>query len=262
MVRRIGRGLGGSSRGRGYFRLLVSRRVGSVDQHQRALGHRKSSSLLRSVDPGRAISHFCRQFHRDWLHSEPGGHKIPAVECHRLADSSVVGASSSGSGSTVHHGLSQRVCGFSFASESSVRFGMDPQDRGLPGAPEEVAGVLRPLCHLTQSPMLSIFFSVLRSERSGHGCSAPELEWVAGVCLSTLVAHSGGAQEAPVVLWSPSDNHSSVLASMSLVSGPPGSGCRWSGGSASVERSLAPATLPSSSSGSVRAVASCLETIQ
>ena len=138
---------------------------------------------------------------------------------------------------------------------------MDPQDRGLPGAPEEVAGVHRPLCHLTQSPMLSIFFSVPRSECSGHGCSAPELEWVAGVCLSTLVAHSGGAQEAPVVLWSP-DNHSSVLASTSLVSGPPGSGCRQSGGSASVERPLAPASLPSSSSGDVRAVASCLETIQ
>ena len=106
------------------------------------------------------------------------------------------------------------------------------------------------------------FFSVPRSERSGHGCSAPELEWVAGVCFSTLVAHSGCAQEAPVILWSPSDHHSSLLASTSLVSGPSGSGCRRSSGSTSVKRSLAPATLPSSSSGSVRAVASCLETIQ
>ena len=84
---------------------------------------------------------------------------------------------------------------------------------------------------------------------------------MAGVCLSTLVAHSGGAQEAPVVLLSPSDHHSSVLASTALVFGPSGSGCRRSGGSAPVKRSLVPATLLLSS-GSVRAVASCLETIQ
>ena len=174
----------------------------------------------------------------------------------------MVGVPSSTTGSTVHHGPSQRARGLSVSSQSSVGFGMDSQDRGFPRAPEDVAGVHRPFCHLTQSPMLSIFFSVPRSERSGHGCSAPELEWVAGVCLSTLVAHSGRAQEVPVVLWSPSNHHSSVLASTALVSGPSGSGCGWSGGSASIKRSPTAATLPSSSSGSVRAVSSYLETIQ
>ena len=77
-----------------------------------------------------------------------------------------------------------------------------------------------------------------------------------------LGCHSGRAQEAPVVLWSPSNHHSSVLASTALVSGPSGSGCGWSGGSASIKRSPTAATLPSSSSGSVRAVSSYLETIQ
>ena len=110
--------------------------------------------------------------------------------------------------------------------------------------------------------MLSIFFSVPRSERSGCGCSAPELRWGAGVCLSTLVAHSGCSQEAPVVLWGPADHHSSFLASEAVVSGSSGSGCGRSGGSSSVQRSSTATTLPSSSSGSVRAVASCLETIQ
>ena len=40
-----------------------------------------------------------------------------------------------------------------------------------------MAGVHRPLCHLTQSPMLSIFFTIPRSELPRYGCSAPELEW-------------------------------------------------------------------------------------
>ena len=125
-----------------------------------------------------------------------------------------------------------------------------------------MAGGHRPVCHLTQSPMLPIFFSIPRFELDGHGCSAPELGWVAGVCLSSLVAHSGGTQEAPVVIWSPPDHHSSILASEALVPGPSRYGCGRSGGSSFVARSPVTTTLPPSSSGSVRAVASCLETIQ
>ena len=139
---------------------------------------------------------------------------------------------------------------------------MDPQDRGLPGAEEEVAGVHRSFCHLTQSSMLSIFFTIPRSERLSYGCSAPELVWVAGVCLSSLVSHSGSPKEAPVVLWSTPDNHSSLLASTALVPRSSRSGGGRSGSSASVSGPSSSAPLSSSSSGGVRAVASCLETIQ
>ena len=253
-------GWGVHLRGRGYFWPLVSRRVGSVDQHQRALGYRKSSSLLRSANQGRVSSHFCGKFHRDCLPSETGGHKIPVVECHRSADSSVVRASSSASGSTVHQEPS-RVHRFSFASESSVRFGMDPQDRGLqelqsrwPVSIDLVASSLNHHCCPYFSPFRDLNAlgtdALLQSWNGWQAYAFPP--W----------SLTGSAQEAPVVLLSLFDNHSSILASMSLVSGPPGFGCRRSGGSASVERSLAPATLPSSSSGNVRAVASCLETIQ
>ena len=95
------------------------------------------------------------------------------------------------------------------------------------------------------------FFSVPRSERAGHGCSAPELARVAGVCLSSLVSHSCGVEEAPVVLWSP-DHHCSVLASETLVSGASGSG----GGRSD------PSPIVSRPPGGVRAVSSCVETIQ
>ena len=67
------------------------------------------------------------------------------------------------------------------------------------------------------------------------------------------------SRSSPVVLWGPADHHSSLLASEAVVSG---SGCGWSGGSSSVQRSSTATAFPSSSSGSVRAVASCLETFQ
>ena len=139
---------------------------------------------------------------------------------------------------------------------------MDTQDRGVPRAPEEVASVNRPVCHLTKSSVFTIFFTVPRLERVGYGCSSPELGWVAGVCLSALVSDFCGPQEAPIVLWGPTDHHSSLLASEAVVSEPSRLGSGWSGGSSSVQGPSSSTTLPSSSSGSVRAVASCLETIQ
>ena len=125
-----------------------------------------------------------------------------------------------------------------------------------------MAGFHRSLRHVSKSPMLSIFFSVPRSERSGHRCSAPELEWVAGVCLSSLVSHSCGTEEAPVTLWSLPDHHRSVLASETVVSGASGSSGGRSSPSSFVSRPSATAALLSSSSGGVRAVSSCMETIQ
>ena len=112
------------------------------------------------------------------------------------------------------------------------------------------------------SPMFNIFFSVPRSEHLGDRCSAPELEWVARVCLSTLVTYSSGSQEAPVVVWSPPYHRSSVLASEAVVFRSSGSGCGLSDSSFSVLRSASSAPLSSTPSGGVRAGSSCLETIQ
>ena len=262
MVRRLGRGLGSSFGRERYFRPLVSRRTGTVHQRQGALGRRKSSVVLRSADPGLLCRRVCGQFHHDNLSPQSGGNKISAAECHSSANSALGGVASCGSSSTVNHGSTQRAGGFSVSSQPDLGFRMDPQDRGISGPEEEVAGVHRPLCHFTQSPMLSIFFTIPRSERLGYGCSAPELEWVAGVYLSSLVTRSGSPQEAPVVLWSSPDTRSSVLASTALVPGSAGSGGGRSGGSASVSGPSLSAPLSSASSGGVRAVTSCLETIQ
>ena len=109
---------------------------------------------------------------------------------------------------------------------------------------------------------MNIFLSFPRSERGSHGCFAPELEWVTGICLSSLVTHSCGSQEAPVIVWSPPDVDRSLLASASVVPGVSGSGCGRSGDTSSLQRSSQTTPLPSIPSGGVKAVASCLETIQ
>ena len=112
------------------------------------------------------------------------------------------------------------------------------------GTAQEMAGFHRPVRHLSQSPLFSIIFFLPQSELSGNGCSSPELEWVAGVCLSSLVDHSCGSEEAPVVLWGPTDHHSALLASEAVVPRSSGSGSGRSSGSSSVASEVALLPLP------------------
>ena len=159
-------------------------------------------------------------------------------------------------------GETQRAGGVFISPEPDSGLRMDAEAGGLSGSVQEVAGLNRPFCNITKSPMFDIFFTLPRSERSGNGCASSELEWVAGVCLSSLVSNSSSSEEAPVVLWGPADHHSSLLASEAVVSKSSGSGGRRTGGSSSVQGPPAAAPLPSFPSRGVQAVASCLETIQ
>ena len=129
---------------------------------------------------------------------------------------------------------------------------MDSEAGGLSGSVQEVAGFNRPVCHLSKSPLFNIFFTLPRSKRSGNRCASSELEWVAGVCLSSLVSNSSGAEEAPVDLWGSADHHSTLLASEAVVSRSTGSGSGRACGSSSVQRSPASAPLPSLPSGGSR----------
>ena len=85
---------------------------------------------------------------------------------------------------------------------------------------------------------------------------------MAGVCLSSLCADSCDSEKAPLVLWGPADNHSSLLAPEALVSGASGACSGRSSGFASGQGSVEPASCSSTASGSVKASSSCLETIQ
>ena len=262
MVRRLGRGLGGSSGRKCYFRPLGSRGGRVFDQRQGAPGHRESSPVVRSTTRQFFGGNLRRQFHGHCLLKEPGWHSFSSSELHCAEDPPLGGGSSSCDFPTVHLGETQRTGGFFVSPEPDSGLRMDTEAGGLSGSVQEVAGLNRPFCNITKSPMFDIFFTLPRSERSGNRCASSELEWVAGVCLSSLVSNSSSSEEAPVVLWGPADHHSSLLASEALVSRSSGSGCRRTGGSSSVQRSPAAAPLPSIPSRGVQAVASCLETIQ
>ena len=126
------------------------------------------------------------QLYRNSLSRESRGHSVSAAECHCAVDFALGGVSSGDLSSPIYHGSPQRPCGLPVSAQPSLGLRVDPQDRGISGAAEEVACDQRPVCHLSQSPRFNIFFSVPPSERLGDRCSAPELEWVAGVCLSAL----------------------------------------------------------------------------
>ena len=187
-----------------------------------------------------------RQFDSRVVSAEPRRDSFFFSVLHCSEDSPLGGGSVSGDFPTVFY-LGLRV---------------DAEAGGLQGFVQEVAGVNRPVCNISKSQMFHIFFSLPRSQCYGDGCASSKLEWVAGVCLSSLVSHSGGFDEAPVVLWSSTDHRSSILASEAVVSGSSGSGGRRPGRSSTVQRPSASAPLPPVSSGSVQAVSSCLETMK
>ena len=262
VVRRLGCRLGRTSRRRVNFRLLVAKRAGVVDQRQRASGGGEGSVVFRTSGAGLRNLPVRRQFYSDCLPSQSGRNSVSDSEFHCPKDSAVSGVSGGHSGSSVHLGPTQCDGRRPFSAQSDLGLRMVSKDRSLSGAQEKVASFNRPLCHLTKSPLFTVFLSFPRSERGSHGCLASELEWVAGVCLSSLGPLSCCSQEAPVIVWSPPDVDRSLLASASVVPGASGSGCGRSGDTSSVQRSSQTTPLPSIPSGGVKAVASCLETIQ
>ena len=139
---------------------------------------------------------------------------------------------------------------------------MDPENLGLPSALSAVASDDRPLCNISKSPLLTVFFSLPLSQFQRDGCPSPTVGWVAGICLSALCTNSSGFEEAPLVLWGPADDHSTLLAPEAVVSGAPGISGGWPSGSTSGLQSVKPAPCPSSASGSVKVSSSCVETIQ
>ena len=262
MVRRLGRGLGGSLGRSGRFSPVGSGRRRALDQCTGALGNREGSQVVCSTSRRFLSGGLCRQFDSRVVSAEPRRDSFFFSELHRSEDSPLGGGSVGSDFPTVYYGETQCAGGRSFSPKPDLGLRVDAEAGGLRGSVQEVAGFDRPVCNISKSQMFHVFFSLPRSQCAGDGCPSSKLEWVAGVCLSSLVTQSGSFEEAPVVLWSPTDHRSYVLASESVVSGSSGSGGRRPGRSSAVQRPSASAPLPPVSSGSVQAVSSCLETIK
>ena len=174
----------------------------------------------------------------------------------------MVGAPLCDSSPTVYYGPQQCSSGRPISAKPNSGLRVDFETLGISSVSEEMASVNRLICNLSQSPLHTIFFSLPRSQFHRDRCSSPTVEWVAGVCLSSLCSDTCGSKETPLVLWGPTDDHSSLLAPEAVVSGAPGVSGGRSGGCASGSGSFEPTSHSSATSGSVKACSSCLETIQ
>ena len=58
---------------------------------------------------------------------------------------------------SIHHGETQRTGGFLVSPESDTGLRVDSEAGGVSGSLQAVAGLNRPVCHLSKSPMFSIF---------------------------------------------------------------------------------------------------------
>ena len=74
------------------------------------------------------------------------------------------------------------------SSQPFSGFRVDPEHIRVSAASVKVVGVTRPVHNHTFSPLLALFFSFPRSQRSQDRGSSPTMEWVAGVCFSSLCA--------------------------------------------------------------------------
>ena len=262
MVQRLGCRLGGAPRRSGRFRPLVSCRIAQLHQPSGAKGNILCSSTFSSSSPQHRRGGVCGQYHGSGLPTASGWNKVGDAQPDSAGASAVGGGPLYHASATVHHGAQQCVGGRAFSPESNPGLRMDPKNLGLQSAPHEVASYDRPICNISKLPLYTIFFSLPRSQFHRDGGLSPTVGWMADVCLSALCSNFGGFEEAPLILWGPSDDRSSLLATEAVVSRAPGVSGRWFGGSASGPRSVEPATYPSSTSGSVKASSSCLETIQ
>ena len=262
VVRRLGCRLGSSPRRPGRFRPLVAGRGSRLHQSAGASSHLLCAPAFSTSGSQHLGGRVCGQHDCSGLPEESGRYQVGSLEPDSSRSAPVDGAPLCVAPSSIYYGPQQCSGGHPVSPKSNSGLGMDAETACVPSTSAAVAGGYRSFCNISKSPLHTIFFSLPRSQFDRDRCASPTVEWVAGVCLSSLCTDSSGAKEAPLVLWGAADDHCSVLAPEAVVSGALGVGGGRSSGSASGQGSVEPASLSSTASGSVKASSSCMETIQ
>ena len=262
VVRRLGCRLGSSPRRPGRFRPLVAGRGSRLHQPAGASSHLLCAPAFSTSGSQHLGGRVCGQHDCSGLPEESGRYQVGSLEPDSPRSPPVDGAPLCVAPSSIYYGPQQRLGRLPVSAKSNSRLRMDAENACVPSTSAAVAGGDRSFCNISKLPLHTIFFSLPRSQFDRDRCASPTVEWVAGVCLSSLCADSSGAKEAPLVLWGSADNHSSLLAPEAVVSGTLGVSGGRSSDSASGQGSVEPASLSSTASGSVKASSSCMETIQ
>ena len=262
LVRRLGRGLGCSPRLSHRFRPLGPGAGCAVHQRARAPGYQGGPPPFSALSPRVGCLGFLRQQHCGVLSTQGGGHQVSVSELSGSGDPALDGVSFHSTPAPVHSGVSERPRGLPLSSSPTSSYRMVPSSGGFSIFKSSLAGANRLVCHVSKSPMLSLFLSLPGSIGGGHRRVPPVLGRASGLRLPSVVHSSQGASQAPCVSGSGADANSPLLASTPLVCGPPSSVAGSSGGSAPPPRPPAPASVSLPLPGSPKASASCLATLR
>ena len=262
LVRRFRRRLGSSLEQSGGFRPLGPVGDSSPGQCQGVAGGAAGSPPLPVLSVRGHSGGVLRQRHRGRISAQGGGHVVSCSQQHRAGDPPLGGVPSDSFGSAVHSGDPQCSRGLSLPSSSTPQLRVVSQHGGVSIFDASVAGDDRPICHLRQSPLLHLFLALPRPSFGGDGCAPPVLGRSPGLRLSAMVHSSSGVGEASGVQPDPPHPGRALLASASVVCGPPPVVGVFSGGSSRTTRPPLPAMVSSALPGSPQAGPSCLETIQ
>ena len=262
LVRRLGRGLGGTYGSSHRFRPLERNRGGALHQHQGAPGSSSGSPPPPVLSGGENGCSLLRQCHGGRLPPQGGGHEVSLPELPRSGDPPLVRVTVHPSGSSVNSGLTQCPGEHSVLSSPAPSYRVVPQHGDVSFFASLVAGPDRLVCHLGESPLFDLFLSLPGSPGGRHRRPSPALGRSPGVRFSFVVHHSPSSFEAPAVAQDGAHLSGSVLAPEAWVSGPPSAVAGTSGGSAGAPRPPPPASVSSTLPGSPQASVSCPETLR
>ena len=262
LVRRLGRGLGSTSRASGRFRPVGLRSSRSFHQRQGTVGRPSGSSPVPVFSAGNDSRSILRQHHGGGVPPEGGRHEVSSPQLLGSGDIALDGVSLHTPGSTVSSGLSECPGGRSVSPSPAPSFRVVSTQGRVSVFEKTLAGPNRLICNLRQSPLFNLLLSSPRSGVSGHGRIPAVLGRSTGLCFSASVPHSQGSGQAPCVLGDGAHTSGSTLGSASVVRGSSPAVAGPSCSSAFQARPSAPASVSASLPGSPSAQASCLETLQ
>ena len=181
VVRRVRCRLGGASRQESSFWPLVSRGAAQLHKPSGVVSDLLGAPAFSASGSEFHSSSLCRQYDSVGLPAESGQLQVCSFESDSAGSPTLGGAPFDLPSASVCYGMQQRVGRLSLLSTSGSGFRVDPETVSVSTTSEKMAGVDRPVCNLSKSPLLTLFFSVPRSQCSWDGCSSPTVGWVAGV---------------------------------------------------------------------------------
>ena len=262
LVRRLGRGLGSSSRASGRFGPVGLRSGRSLHQRQGTVGRTSGSSTVPVFSPGQDSRSVLRQHHGGGVPPQGGWHEVPSPQLLGAGHLALGGVSLHTPGSTVSPRRPECPGGRSVSPSPAPSFRVVSTQGRVSVFAKTLAGPNRLICNLRQSPLFDLLLSSPRSGVSGHGRFPTVLERSPSLCFSASVPHPQGSGQAPCVLGDGAHSSGSILDSASVVCRSPPAVAGPSGSSAFQTRPPAPASVSASLPGSPSAQTSCLETLQ